>query len=112
MWHKITKPQDNQQSTACYAFSRKAMKFYIDEMNNRFIYADGVFLNFLWKDFDYYDTNYLVVYNDVSKKIRYSKLNGINELCSFIPSSIITYYMCNESSLSYSYTTGCGINQS
>ena len=50
LWYKITKRQDNQQSTACYAFSRKAMKFYIDEMYNRFIYADGVFLNFLGKD--------------------------------------------------------------
>lgn len=68
LWNKITTKFKSEESTACYAFNRDAMKFYIYSMDRCFIYADGVFPIFIYNEFNYYDTRYLVVYNDLKQK--------------------------------------------
>lgn len=68
LWNKITTISKSEQSTACYAFNRDAMKFYIDSMDRCFIYADGVFPFFINNNYNYYDTQYLVVYNDLEQQ--------------------------------------------
>lgn len=68
LWNKITTKFKSEESTACYAFNRDAMKFYIDSMDRCFIFADGIFPIFIYNNFNYFDTRYLVVYNDLGQK--------------------------------------------
>lgn len=67
LWYKVDYVYKSEESTACYAFNRKAMEFYIECMDRFFIYADGIFPIFIDKEFEYYDTKYLVVYNDTTQ---------------------------------------------
>jgi len=67
LWNLIKTDYKAETSTACYALNKNAMKFYIDAMDRYFTYADAIFPMFIDNDFKYYDTNYLVVYNDMEQ---------------------------------------------